>query len=74
MGVFFILEPVRLLGACKPGLRAFLDSTTVIIIIINIVVIIISITILIILIVIIAAIVLITGYKGLYSVEIENKS
>ena len=28
MWVFFILEPARLLGACKPGLRACRDSTT----------------------------------------------
>ena len=28
MWVFFILEPARLLGACKPGLRACKDSTT----------------------------------------------
>ena len=28
MGVFFILEPVRLLGACKPGSRACMDSRT----------------------------------------------
>ena len=27
MWVFFILEPVRLLGACKPGSRARMDST-----------------------------------------------
>ena len=26
--VFFILEPVRLLGTCKPGSRACMDSTT----------------------------------------------
>ena len=24
----FVLEPARLLGACKPGLRACMDSTT----------------------------------------------
>ena len=29
MWVFFILEPTRLLGACKPGLRARMDSRTV---------------------------------------------
>ena len=28
MWVFFILEPVRLLGACKPGSRARMDSRT----------------------------------------------
>ena len=28
MLVFFILEPVRLLGACKPGSRARMDSRT----------------------------------------------
>ena len=27
MGIFFILEPARLLGACKPGLQACMDST-----------------------------------------------
>ena len=28
MWVFFILEPARLLGACKPGSRARTDSRT----------------------------------------------
>ena len=28
MWVFFILEPVRLIGACKPGSRARIDSRT----------------------------------------------
>ena len=28
MWAFFVLEPARLLGACKPGLQACMDSTT----------------------------------------------